>query len=1638
MRKQQMWNRLTAMLLCLVMGMSAAVPITGLAETHQTLYGAEETVVYSGQSDQKRSTDFNSDWKFRLGNLSNAQNQNFDDSGWERVSLPHDFSIIQNFTTSSEAESGFLPGGVGWYRKSFTLPQSCAGKSIVLNFDGVYMDAYVYVNGRYVGEHHYGYTAFAFDISDYVTCDGITQNVIAVRAVNNIPSSRWYSGSGIYRDVTLIVTDSTHVAHNGVYVTTPNLESQQNSGVSVSILTDIQNDAPASDTVTLRNTVYNAAGEAVSDTAESTITLNSDQMSSEAQTVTVNAPSLWSIDSPTLYYVRTEIIRGGETIDTLDTEFGFRYFSFSTTDGFRLNGQKMKLNGVCMHHDQGALGSAAYSDAIYRQLTIMKDMGVNAIRVSHNPADEDFIRICNEIGLLVIEEAFDTWLLPKNSNNNDYSKYFSVAITSTNEILGGSSDMTWAEYDIKSMVDRDKNAPSVILWSLGNEILEGLSGDTSSYPTIAGNLIGWVKEIDQTRPTTFGDNKLRDNNATAIRIAEVIHNNGGVIGLNYCGYGQNDTQHNNHPSWRLYGSETSSAINSRSVYTAYSNENVGLQRPSYDTSYVSWGMTAHDSLYNTLTRDYIAGEFVWTGFDYIGEPTPWNGTWSGSISGSGAIPNSSYFGIVDTAGFEKDTYYLYRSQWNASDTTLHLVTAWDSENMYTSGGKTPVVIYSNAPVVKLYRDGEHIATATRNVNTTPAGHQYYTYSTQSHNNGVCSAVNGSGSTALYATFNVSYKSGTISAVAYQSDGQTVIDNTRGTASVSTPGAVSKLDIRVDKTQIAADGSSLAYIEVSVEDAAGNLDTTAANIINFNLTGNGRIMGVDNGNAATIDKFQQPSVLTSSTSAQIAAFGGKALVIVSSTKDAGEFNVSVTSSGLTGGDVHVVTNPVGEQVVEGLVNYTMVRDYSVMEGTAPALLTQASGVMADGSAVTGQIEWQPVAQDVYSTAGDYVINGVLSIAGLEIPVNARLHVIAQVVAVLNYSAATSVGAAPTLPDVMPGVRENGALAGEFSVDWAPVNADMFAQPGDVITVSGEATIFGETKLPLTASIRVGESAITESVNVAGQYLTLTEDCTYTSDNLYSIVNGVTNNGNSTNERWTNYNNRNTSPTASITFTWATAQLLSGVNLYLFADDYSAALPANVEFAYSLDGTSFTPIGYSATDMVNYTSGATEYTFDNVINPVALRITLTQQSGHCVGLTEVEIMTYAAELISHSSAKLSGITVNGLEVPGFAGDSLSYTVTVGDPQTSLVAAVSNENAAITVLPIFEDVVRIITVAEDKSESRTYEVTLVHGAPTPVNTGALEEAVANAQPYLSGRYTAGSLAALEAALANAQAVLDSLNTTQTHVDEAVAQINSAIEALVDIGVLEDALANAQTHMGGSYTAGSLTSLSLAITNAQTVLSNPNAVSMQVSGAIITLNGAINALVNIGALETAIADAEAALADTEIYTVGSVERLRLAYEHALRVLANDYATQTDVNAAASSVITAINSLTVIPSNQQSAPKAGIGAIKVDDKRIMLIGQFIDYENADQYYEVEEHGLLYIYTNLLGTKPFTINTMGRTRIRFGGYNSDGTFSYTMKPKTQTLSYSVRSYLAYINDQGRLEYVYSNIIRVSLNTFPTV
>lgn len=809
----------------------------------------ENEVNYGGE----RSINFNDSWRFKRetdGKMDGVQDPDFDDTSWRQLNLPHDWSIELDFNPDSPAthEGGFLDGGTGWYRKTFTIPSSMKDKRISIEFDGVYMNSTTYLNGKELGTYPFGYNAFAYDMTENLYTDG-RENVLAVKVNNEQPSSRWYSGSGIYRNVHLTVTDPVHVKRHGTFVTTPDLETDyEEDKADVNIETKVNNESDQSVNAEVKSTIYDEDEESVATVASEAKELEKGKVTLFEDTTTIDEPILWDIDDPYRYKLVTEVIINDEVVDTYETPFGVRYFEFDADEGFSLNGEYMKLHGASMHHDQGALGAETNARAVERQMQIMKDMGVNAIRVTHNPASPELLESANKLGLLVIDEAFDTW--NQSKKEYDYARFFSE----------------WAEHDIKEMVDRGKNEPSIIMWSIGNEIYDT---DSASGVKTAKDLVSWVKEIDTTRPTTLGEDKTRGDKENVTPINEYIEevfNTVDVIGLNYsennyAGY------HEQYPEWKMYGSETSSATRSRGVYTHpyeynQSTKYDDLQQSSYDNDYVNWGRTAEGAWKPDRDLKHIAGQFIWTGFDYIGEPTPYYDSYPAK---------SSYFGAVDTAGFPKDIFYYYQSQWK-EEPMVHILPHWNWEE----GESVRVLAYTNAKKVELFLNGESIGERSYDTKETAWGSTY--------------KETKDGDT--YLEWEVPFESGTLEAVAKDEN-----NNVIATDEVATAGEPAEVRLTADRQVINADGEDLSYITADIVDSEGNIVPDADDLVQFNLSGEGELVGVDNGNAASVERYKDN---------KRKAFNGKALAIVEADKQSGEMTLEASASGLSSDSVKVLT------------------------------------------------------------------------------------------------------------------------------------------------------------------------------------------------------------------------------------------------------------------------------------------------------------------------------------------------------------------------------------------------------------------------------------------------------------------------------------------------------------------------------------------------------------------------------------------------------------------------------------------------------------------------------------------------------------------------------------------------------------
>ena len=1304
-------------------------------------------VVYSSAVDSKqnRTSDFDANWKFMLSDSVQAQDPAFDDSAWQQVDLPHDYSITQKYSQSNEAESAYLPGGTGWYRKSFTIDRDLAGKRIAINFDGVYMNATVWFNGVKLGTHPYGYSPFSFDLTGNAKFGG--ENTIVVKVENRLPSSRWYSGSGIYRDVTLTVTDGVHVGNNGVAIKTPSLATQNGGNVTMNLTTKVANDTKAAANITLKQTVFPKGGK--TDAAIGTVTTASKSIAAGASadvtsTITAASPKLWSIKNPNLYTVRTEVLNGGKVLDTYDTEYGFRWTGFDAASGFSLNGEKVKLKGVSMHHDQGSLGAVANRRAIERQVEILQKMGVNSIRTTHNPAAKALIDVCNEKGVLVVEEVFDMWNRSKNGNTEDYGKWFGQAIAGDNAVLGGDKDETWAKFDLTSTINRDRNAPSVIMWSLGNEMMEGISGSVSDFPATSAKLVAWTKAADSTRPMTHGDNKIKANWNESNTMGDNLTANGGVVGTNYSNGANYDQIRTGHPSWAIYGSETASAINSRGIYnrTTGGAQSSDKQLTSYDNSAVGWGAVASSAWYDVVQRDFVAGTYVWTGFDYLGEPTPWNGTGSGAV-GSWPSPKNSYFGIVDTAGFPKDTYYFYQSQWNDDVHTLHILPAWN-ENVVAkdSSNKVPVVVYTDAAKVKLYftpkgsTEKRLIGEKSFTKKTTAAGYTYQVYEGADKN-----------STAhknMYLTWNVPWAEGTISAEAYDENNKLIPEgSTEGNASVTTTGEAAKLKADADRKTITADGKDLSYIEVDVTDANGHIVPDAANRVTFDVKGAGKLVGVDNGSSPDHDSYQADNRK---------AFSGKVLAIVQSTKEAGEITVTAKADGLQSSTVKIATTAVpGTSTEKTVRSFYYSRNYYVKTGNKPILPSDVEVRYSDGTSDRQNVTWDAVSDDQIAKAGSFSVAG--TVAGQKISV--RVTMIDEIGALLNYSASTPVGTPAVLPGSRPAVLPDGTVtSANFAVHWTKP-ADTVYNTAGTVKVPGTATVFGK-EFKVTATIRVQRSQVTIGSSVSGNALRLTQNipADKQSDTLNAIKDGSTTvdantGGGATPSAWTNWAySKAGHNTAEITFEYATEQQLGQIVMYFFRDSNAVRFPdaGKTKIQISADGKNWTDLAATETIAAQESSDRVKpYTYDFApVGATFVKVTVTNAdtttpSGVvCTGLTEIELKTATSKFVTNTSAALSSLTVNGTKVSDsvLAAGSYNTPAIIAD-----VKAEGEGNASVTVLPAHDNVIRVITESEDHVTRKTFTINLGTEQEFPADSDERDYPAADMTVTVGSEQTSGT---------------------------------------------------------------------------------------------------------------------------------------------------------------------------------------------------------------------------------------------------------------------------------------------------------
>ncbi len=793
---------------------------------------------------------FNDGWVFAKGEQAAAEKVVFNDTGWRAVQLPHDWAIEGPFDEQYNARAGGLPfHGIGWYRKTFEVPGSARGKVLRLQFDGAMNNSEVWINGQYLGKRPFGYIGFEYDLTPYLKIG--QANTVAVKLSPVDFSTRWYPGAGIYRNVWLVTSDPVHIPRWGTYITTP---AVLESNALVQIQVDVQKPSALQEIIRVETTILDPTGNEVGKVT----TPIGNQFSQQAQArqqVRLKNPQLWGMESPVLYTAVTRLLKGKKELDKVSTRFGIRTIHYSRKNGFLLNGEQVRFNGVCLHHDNGPLGAVVNRRAIERKLQIMKTMGVNSVRTSHNPPSPELVELCDEMGILLQVEAFDCWAMEKKGAEQAYNLVFDE----------------WHERDLRDMVRSFHNSPSVVMWSIGNEIME--QGKQDGWK-VAKMLTDIVHDQDNTRPVTAGFN----NHGGAIKngLADVVD----LVGFNYKPALYKETLAE-HPDWILYGSETSSCTSTRGEYhlpwDKYETHE-SLRVTSYDFIGPNWAVPPDYEFFHQEDNPAILGEFIWTGFDYIGEPTPYggrdhstNGYWNGHWPS-----RSSSFGAVDLCGFPKDRYFLYQSQWT-SEPMVHVLPHWNWEGR--EGQTIPVLAYSNCEEVELFVNGQSAGRQVKGEQpvTLPMGYRFLDAKTWD--------------SPYRMRWNVPYKAGSLKVVGYK-DGKAVSEKV-----IQTAGKPAKVTLLPDRTGITADGYDLSYVTVRVEDKNGNLCPLADNLVNFNVTGAGEIAAVGNGNSATTEPFQ---------ASYRKAFNGLAMLIIRSKRDAGEIQISATSDGLKAGSAKLVT------------------------------------------------------------------------------------------------------------------------------------------------------------------------------------------------------------------------------------------------------------------------------------------------------------------------------------------------------------------------------------------------------------------------------------------------------------------------------------------------------------------------------------------------------------------------------------------------------------------------------------------------------------------------------------------------------------------------------------------------------------
>ena len=813
------------------------------------------------QAQERREFLLEKGWRFTRDDDSTSTLTEYDDSKWQNVTVPHDWAIYGPFSPNNDMQkvaikqdgqvkpsehsgrTGGLPFvGTGWYRTKFSVPEleDNQNKNVTLQFDGAMSGAQVWINGAKVGEWPFGYNSFYFDVTKFLNSDG-SENVLAVRLENLPESSRWYPGAGIYRNVHVIVTEDVHIPVWGTFATTP-VVTDKFAKVNLKTKVKLPNGFESNKSK-LVTQIKDNKGRVVS---EETTTLTKYDQKEFSQEFVVESPVLWDLESPTLYSAVSKLYYGDELKDEYTTPFGIRTIDIRPNDGFYLNGNKIDFQGVCNHHDLGPLGGAVNEAAVRRQVRIMKDMGANAIRTSHNMPAPELVEACDEMGMMLMIESFDEWKIAKCQNG--YNRLFD----------------DWAEKDLVNVVQHYRNNPSVVMWCIGNEVPEQ---GTRHGAKVASWLQSIVNREDPTRPVTQGmDNPhaVINNNFAAVM---------DVAGFNYRPFMYKES-YSKLPQQIILGAETASTLSSRGVYKfpvvrGSMKQYPDHQASSYDVEHCAWSNLPEDDFMQHEDLPYAIGEFVWTGFDYLGEPTPYYTNWPS---------HSSLFGIVDLAGIPKDRYYLYRSHWNSDKETLHILPHWTWNGH--EGDTIPVFVYTNHPSAELFINGVSQGVRTKDLTV---------------------KLDGSDSKEANDSFerqkryrlmwmDTKYEPGTVKVVAYDSEGKAVAEK-----EVHTAGKPYKIELTADRTTLDATGKDMSFINVRVVDKQGNLCPDDTREIKFKVRGEGSYRAAANGNPVSLELFHLP---------QMKLFSGQLTAIVQSGDKAGKIVFEATADGVKSAKIEI--------------------------------------------------------------------------------------------------------------------------------------------------------------------------------------------------------------------------------------------------------------------------------------------------------------------------------------------------------------------------------------------------------------------------------------------------------------------------------------------------------------------------------------------------------------------------------------------------------------------------------------------------------------------------------------------------------------------------------------------------------------